>query len=243
MVTSSLIAVRTAFAQSIPKRSVPDFTIKYADYSYDIPPTYGIDQYTGKTIIIQQGSHVDNRTVEFTIKNQPFTAYNDTNGNWTTLYYLFRFKGAYGSYWSNYPETGHSYGRFTGLFPDTSASNSDYTVIMINLLALTSYPSGTPEIPTGATIDFQVQAMMGYIVIEHTGMLAGDFYGFTGERSDWSNTQTITIGESTSLSSPSSSPTVPEFPVSILIITFLVTATLLETVLIKGKQSRGWKLT
>jgi hypothetical protein len=31
----------------IPKPSVPEFTLKYADNSYEAPPTYGIDQYTG----------------------------------------------------------------------------------------------------------------------------------------------------------------------------------------------------
>lgn len=33
---------------SISKPSVPEFTVKYVDNSYDVPPTYGIDQYTGE---------------------------------------------------------------------------------------------------------------------------------------------------------------------------------------------------
>ncbi len=145
---------------SIPKPSIPEFSMKYADYSYDIPPTYGIDQYTGKTVMTRDSEHVDNRTIEFKIKKQPFTAYNDTKGNYNTLYYNFRYKGPYRDSWSYYPDTSHTYGYYTGIFPDTSASNSDYTVISISILSLTSYQDGTPEISTGTTIEWQVQAIM-----------------------------------------------------------------------------------
>jgi len=186
--------------------SVPEFTLKYIDKSYDVPPTYGIDQYTGEKVITNPGYHVDNRTVEFTIKNQPFTPYTDASGNEISLYYNFRFKGPYGDDWSYYPNTDRSYGLYTGFFPDTSASKSDYTVITVPLHALTSYPEGT-KISTGSNVEFQVQAIIGYIEVNHTGMLAGNFYGFTGERSDWSNTQTILIGESqTPTPSPATTP-------------------------------------
>jgi hypothetical protein len=36
---------------SILKPSVPEFAVKYVGYSYDVPPTYGIDQYTGEPVI------------------------------------------------------------------------------------------------------------------------------------------------------------------------------------------------
>jgi hypothetical protein len=44
---SNLMMAESASAQSIPKPSVPEFTIRYRDYSYSIPPTYGINEYTG----------------------------------------------------------------------------------------------------------------------------------------------------------------------------------------------------
>ena len=81
LVLSSLVMVETAFAQSIPTPSVPEFTVKYVDNSYDVPPTYGTDQYTGQTIIIQDGYHVDNRSIQFIIKNQPFAPYADSLPN------------------------------------------------------------------------------------------------------------------------------------------------------------------
>ena len=80
LATSSIIIVKPAFAES-PKPSVPEFSLKYIDLSYDVPPTYGIDQYTGKTVITQDGYRVDNRSIQFTIKNQPFTPYMDSSGN------------------------------------------------------------------------------------------------------------------------------------------------------------------
>src|ERR1035437_2444792 len=78
---SSSIVVRPVFAQSIPKPSLPEFSVKYFIYSSYVPPTYGIDQYTGKNVTIQNGYQVTNRTLVFTIKNQLFTPYTDANGN------------------------------------------------------------------------------------------------------------------------------------------------------------------
>ncbi len=239
---SLFIIAQSVSAQTTPKPSVPKFTVRYVDYSYDIPPVYGIDQYTGQNTIIQAGYHVDNSSIEFTIKNQPFQSYNDTNGNYNTLYYNFRFKGQYGDSWSNYPDLGHSYGRFSGLFPDVSASNSDYTVISIPLLALTAYATSTHSIPMGVKVDFQVQAIMGYISSTPTGMLAGDFFSFEGNRSDWSNTQTVTLGNTalssstptSTASSPIPTPTVPEF--SWLVILPLFAAMLFFAVILRHRK-------
>ena len=197
---SSLVMVGSVTAQSITKPSVPEFTVKYVDNSYDVPPTYGVDQYTGEKVVTEGGYHVDNRTVEFTIKNQPFNPYVDASGNNISLYYYFRYKGPYGDDWSYYPDSSHTYGPYSGgPFPDTSTSNSEYTIIGINLPTL--------GIPTDSQVEFQVQAIMGYVEGHSTGMLAGSYMGFTGERSDWSNTQTITIGEiQTQTPVPTSTP-------------------------------------
>jgi hypothetical protein len=198
---------------SIPKPSVPEFTLKYVDNSYDVPPSYGIDQYTGEKVITNPGYHVDDRAFEFTIKNQPFTPYPDASGNDISLYYNFRFKGPYGDDWSYYPYTDRLYGLYTGFFPDTSASKSEYTVITVTLRALNSNLDATAKILTGSNVEFQVQAIIGYIKISHTGLSAGDFYSFTGERSDWSNTQTILVSESqTSTPSPKTTPTPTSSP-------------------------------
>lgn len=163
-------------------------------------------------MITNFGDHVDNRTVEFTIKNQPFTSYDDASGNHITLYYNFRSKGYYGDVWTCFPfdgsETTVSYGMYTtgDLSPKYPASGSAFTVITINLgtLIMPAYV----EVSSGVKMDFQVQALFGHIEPIPSGLLAGDFYQFTGESSDWSNTQTISIGEKTpdSVTTPDISP-------------------------------------
>jgi hypothetical protein len=83
--------------------------------------------------------------------------------------------------------------------PKLPASNSEYTDIVLSL----PYLFGVQNPPVGSQVDFQVQALIGHIDY------AGDgFYSFTGQKSDWSNTQTITIGESqTPTPSPAATPT------------------------------------
>lgn len=186
----------------MPKPSVPEFIVKFVDYSYDVPPTYGIDQYTGETAITKQGEHIINRTLEFTIKNQPFTCYEDSEGKEIELCFNFRFKGYYGSEWSYYPfkPDGYSsipYGMLTGAStPKLSQSNTEYTSISINLdvlLAISSGYKGSHTYPSGGQMDFQAQALIGYISYEATGLIAGSHYILSGETSDWSETQTITL--------------------------------------------------
>ena len=243
----SLLLVKPANAQSNPAPSVPEFALKYVDLSYDVAPTYGVDQYTGKTIIIDDGFHVDNRSLQFTIKNQPFTPYTDPSGNQTGLYNNFRIKGAYGTDCDYYPfaPDGVTTSRYGGINggnntespADLIQSNTQYTTIKIEI-------PGVYRVPSNAQLDVQAQALIGYMVPSDY-MMAGHVYVFTGQYGDWSNTQTITIGETStstptvSNSTPTSTHAVPEFPILILIITFLLTSTLLGTVMIKRKQSIG----
>jgi len=198
---------------SIPKPSVPEFTLKYVDNSYDVPPTYEIDQYTGENVTVKLGYHVEKRSVEFTFKNQPFASYNDSSGNNIKLYYNFRFKGNYGDAWTYYPEdsNGRSVIHYSfSLYEDDTktyppfytASNSDYTVVSLRL-GLLGPPVGSQVIPDGVELDFQAQALIGYFDRNEYG-----YYVLTGESSDWSSTQTLTIGESQTLTpSPATTPT------------------------------------
>jgi hypothetical protein len=205
--------VKSTNAQTIPKPSVPEFTVKYMDNSYDVPPKYGIDQYTGQNITIQTGYHIDNRSVEFTIKNQMFSPYNDSNGNSIKLFYDFRWKGSYGDVWTYYPldSNGRSvfhYGTFYNPEYPTRyvASNSDYTVLNLDSSLLGSGYEQRP--PDGVQVNFQVQALIGYFDFTENG-----YFILIGQSSDWSNTQIVTIGETASTSPTpnlSSSPAVPE---------------------------------
>ena len=94
LAVSSLIMVSSAFAESSTP-SVPEFTLKYADYSYDVPPktTTSTDPYTNETITTTiPGRHVENKTIEATINN-----------NIGASYYNFRYKGRYEDEWRYIP--------------------------------------------------------------------------------------------------------------------------------------------
>jgi hypothetical protein len=77
------------YAQTLP--SVPEFTLKFEAQPYDLPPTYGIDSYTGKNVTIAEGGHVENKSIVVTIKNQP------SSGD---LYYNVRYKGHFEESWT-----------------------------------------------------------------------------------------------------------------------------------------------
>jgi hypothetical protein len=205
----------------IPKPSIPEFTLKLVDNSYDVPTTYSTDPYTGQTIT-HPATHVDNRSIEVTIKNQPFTAIsvNEGSSSWLVdFYYNVRVKGHYADDW-------------IALYPPADIplkpSNSDYTTVSFLITqgysleaynAITdSYDARLNGLPANAQIDFQVEAMIGYV--SRTTEFAS--WHFSGEESGWSNTQTITIPESqTPTPSPAATPTSSPQPASTELTTIL----------------------
>jgi hypothetical protein len=197
MILLALLAVAnilpSAHAESsITKPAVPEFTVKLVDSSYDVPTTYSIDPYTGANVT-HPSYHVDNRSIELTIKNQAFVPYNDSEGI-PSFYYNVRMKGHYAENWTIVYSPGLGY---------PTESNSDYTVISY-ALDENVYPFWD-ELSSGAQVDFQVEAMIGYIyrIYNPQEMFP---WAFNGEESGWSNTQTVTISTSGASPSPSSSP-------------------------------------
>jgi hypothetical protein len=170
LAVSSLMIVESAFTQSIPKLSVPEFTLKLVDNSYSVPKTVTIDPFTGANVT-QPSHRVDNKTIEVIIQNQPFNPIliQEGKSNWTTaFYYNVQFKGHFSQNWIPI----YFYGD-----PFPTPSNSDYTTIEYQLELTSpnassyylqvyreydgSYSSIPTEIPSNAQIDFQVQAMIG----------------------------------------------------------------------------------
>jgi hypothetical protein len=204
LAVSSLIMVEFAVTQSLAQPSVPEFTVKYVDYSYDVPPktTPTTDPYTGETINTTiPGYQVKNKTIEATIKN-----------NLGASYYNFRYKGHYEDKWRYYPfdpNDSLGYRLLDAYAVPYKAQPSDYTVVAL--------PSNFfKDITVGGEVDVQVQALFGdfrAVPYGHILPLPGgetyDFY-YEGTTSDWSNTQTATIGESQTLTpSPATTPTPP----------------------------------
>jgi hypothetical protein len=233
MAISSLMMTKLAFAQSIPTPSVPQFTIKLVAYPYDVPPIYGIDQYTGKNVTVQAGYHVENKSIEITIRNQPFTSHMDASGNEINIYYNVRVKGHFGQVWKEL------YSPFEASFRDGPPgsyykspvqSSSEYTVLSLS-----------PDYSVGDQVDFQVQAFEGYYTKYYPYVgVSGYAWHFTGELGDWSNTQTFTMTDiSTSPSdspTPTSTPTVSEFP-SLLILIGLIGSISVSIITIKRRKA------
>ena len=89
-------------------------------------------------------------------------------------------------------------------------TNSNFTVIPIAAEGATETEF---QIPTGATTDIQVEAMIGHIGRNNTMTPYPYPYVFFGETSGWSNTQTVTLPPKTPITpSPSPTSTIPEFP-------------------------------
>jgi len=130
LTVSSIIAVKSAFAQSITNPSVPEFTVKLVEHPYDVPTTYSIDKYTGENIT-HPGYHVENKTLEISIKNQP-----SVWGENYALYYNIRVKGHFEKNW-------------TELQSYSAQSDSKHTVLSLPVYY-----------PPKAQVDFQVEAII-----------------------------------------------------------------------------------
>ena len=199
IMVSSLIMIEAAFAQTTPKPSVPEFTLKLVAHPYDVPPKYEVNPYTGKNEMTEAGYQVENKSIEVTIKNQPFVSSLDEDGEYANLYYTVRFKGHYEDTWRYYPHDPDS-NYSTAVATPFNASESEYTTIT---LGLATYLLN--NVPAGGEADFQVEAYIGYenrvdFVFLHD---IGHYYTFSDfERSGWSNTQTIKIGQTASTTTP-----------------------------------------
>jgi hypothetical protein len=172
--------------------SIPEFTLKYVDHSYDVPSTTSsaFNPYNNQTTITTiPGYHVQNFTIDLIIKNQPIPSTLD--GNQSYLLFYVKLKGHYGNDWI-YP-----YGEAINAYP--KQSTSDYTVI--SLPTSYSYGVNTTALQTlqvGDKIDFQVKAILAYGYLHYLGGLPPeqtyDYYSVSA--SDWSSTQTIIIPDS-----------------------------------------------
>jgi hypothetical protein len=195
LVASAALSVNFTRA-IITSPSVPEFTVAYVDHSYDIPPTYGKDAYTGQTKIITGGTHVDNRTIDITIQNQLFPPYLDSNNNTIGLYYGIRSKGYFDSW------TDSSVHVINGVQASTTSASTTISIDFSNW-----------GVQQGGQIDFQVAAIAGYPASD--AAYCGSVHFNTISQSDWSRTQTIIIGNpitSTPTQQPYSWPTPTMIP-------------------------------
>lgn len=222
---------------SIPKPSVPEFTVALVDSSYDVPTTYSTDPYTGEKVT-NPGYRVESRIIEIKIENQPFTPFvvEEATANWTVdLQYVIRWKGHFGQDWYEIYYDNPMDG-FTGF---SANLESEYTVISFEGEYSSSeglkliYQGMYTTFPPSAQVDFQVKARIGYVSRYPVPFTSG--WTFTGEESGWSNTQTLTIGESqTPTSPPAPTPTPSQEPPQTEQIEPIVSAAIVVAVIIVG---------
>jgi hypothetical protein len=173
IIASSLTMVKPSFAQtSMPKPSVPEFTIKLVAHPYDVAPVTTTDPYTGKTITQHYGYHVENKSVKITIKNSPLPKLSDDNN--ARLYYNVSYKGHFEADWNFF-----SYDSNTRWF--IAQSDSDFTIISFS------------DLPDVGQMDFRVQAQIGNYTERFYLFMDTEDYSFNGEVSGWSNIQTVSI--------------------------------------------------
>lgn len=178
---ASLVSAKPSEAQL--NTSVPEFTLRVVDNSYDVAPTpiASTDPYTNiTTTITAPGYHVENITLEAVIKNNGASHFN------------FRYKPHYSDQWSYFPfnpdiESGYNfYDAFSVPYP---ASTTEYTLITVDFL-----PKSIAE---NGKVDVQVQGLFGdFSAVPYGHMIdvggpTYDFY-FEGQASGWSGTQTVT---------------------------------------------------
>ena len=209
---SILVIFGNVTAQTVPKPYLPEFTIEMVGPSFDIPPSYSFNPNTG-LFDANEGYHIQYSTVNVVIKNQPFS--NQTNYDY--FYYNVRIKP------HNYPDSYWHELFYAGVDGYPIQTQSDYTVIP---LSVEGSQVNWGIIPTGETTDIQVEAMIGHIGRNNTMFPYPYPYVFFGETSGWSNTQTVTLPEKVPFSasniSPSPSPSVPEFPIQIVLPLFAI---------------------
>lgn len=185
----------SAFGQT--KLSIPEFTITIANHTSDTPTTYSTDPYTGETVT-NPSVHYEWQTLDFRIKNQPYT----TNDSTKELMYSIRYKGHFSNDWDTV--TREMIQKYT----------SDFTEISFVLNGLSKQialaASGTTmHFPNNSIVDFQVKALIGY---PNSSPVLGFFFDFTDEESSWSNIHTINFTDGTETIIPNTSVSPPPTP-------------------------------
>jgi len=186
----------------IPKPSIPEFTVQFVDRSYDVPITYKTttDPFTGEQITTSSGGYrVINRTIDVSIKNQPFASVDLKNGSVIDLYYSVRAKGHFGDWNDSRTDAGYYFMRVASL-------SADYTLVTL-VFGVDGW-----SIPDGGKEDFQVKAQAGYLYPHYQGLVQTGTFFASFEESSWTNSKTLPIYYSNSITSnPTPFPSVPEF--------------------------------
>jgi hypothetical protein len=187
LITSTMTLFGQSSAQSITKPPVPEFTLKFIDYSYDTPTTYKTDQYTGQTVVDIYGKHIDNRTISIIIQNNDpqFTPYTDPlSGKIIDRFYNIRYKGIYTENWT---EMYGGKGKMIMYYIDSKLAQNGYpTQTQVSQFTAIPFPL-SDNIPNNIQMQFQVETLEGYATayVQDSRILFSIVdYDFTGQKAD-----------------------------------------------------------
>jgi hypothetical protein len=228
---------------AVSKPSVPQFSVKFIDKSYDVPPTQTKDHYTGKTTT-QPGYIVQEGKIEVTINNLPSTSYKTSNGYECKLYYRVQYTGHFEENWIPFSIMYYgTAGDYIAHFVESSSGK--HTVVSQSFNDF-----NTP--PSGAQLDFRVQALYAYydpstinhMSFVHEALLVEETSG------DYSSIQTITMNYGSSSSTKpsqtansSNTPTTdlnnpPQLNLIIVVVSVCVITVLLAVIVYQYRQSK-----
>ncbi len=224
LAVSSLSIIELSHAQTIPKPSVPQFTINYVQYSYEIAPTYTTDPYTGQTEMTRPGNTVTVKNIEIVIHNQAFSPHQSADGNYTQLCYYVRAKGHYEQWITDNIKEGGNVLDYNNSLQIPASSSGD---------TILTFPLNHWSIKPDGQIDFQVKAVVAnfYTVYSYDYWRPDYVTSEVVSEGDWSSTQIFTVPSTSSSTSPT--PTVPEFP--FLAIFYLFVVIPLMTIVVKKR--------
>jgi hypothetical protein len=201
--------IKPSDAQSIPKPSVPEFRLTFTDRSYDVAPVYGLDEFSGKTVLKENGYHIQDKLINLTITNQ-------SHPSDQSLFYNISTRGHFGNEWQNYSQ--YPYKEIKDFI---SAQTDPITVLMFGVMGnngsnSNSYDFYVGPLSNGDKIDFRVSARIGVYYRVNDGLIQYGtekfHYEFSGQSSDWSKIQTISIPDGKVTISASINPTVTPTP-------------------------------
>jgi len=181
LLTSLLVlSVTSTNIQATSKPSIPQFTIKLVDNSYDVPPTQSTNPYTGE-VTTQTGYRIEDMRIEVTIKNQLFINKDGYTGG---LYYSVAYKNHFSDEWH------HDVGM--------AQSDSQYT----------TWWCSAKNYAAGDKLDFMVEATIGRFVFYDDIWLIPFFVSDVS--SGWSNIQTFTMPGASTTPPPQNPTTTPD---------------------------------
>lgn len=158
LIVSGVIVSGIGGSSALQTPSAPEFTVRFVDASYDVPPKYAVSGFTGQNEMVAEGYHVQYKYIEVKIKNQPFVSYHNENDSVVGLSYFVNVKGHFDD-WTKWVGT-----------CGVSSSGKEYTIVNFSLKSNNGSESHANDLSTdnlgglekGGQLDVRVQAVIGY---------------------------------------------------------------------------------